>query len=508
MSLNLNKNKDGKLILVTSINPTKAGNGKTTVSIGLADALNLIHKKACLALREPSLGPVFGMKGGATGGGYSQIAPMDEINLHFTGDFHAITSANNLLCAMIDNHIYHGNELNIDEQNVVFNRCLDVNDRALRDLTINSTYKRKEKFNITAASEIMAIMCLASDIEDLKCRLGNILVAYNKSGDPVFARDLKAENALTILLKDAINPNLVQTLGGSPAIVHCGPFANIAHGCNSVIATRTALKLADYCVTEAGFGADLGAEKFLDFKCQNFNLKPNCVVLIVTIPALKINGGVLYENLKEENLEALEKGFSNLDHHISVLKNVYNVPFVVTVNKHTSDTENELKLLKKHLDSLGVANCENNVWADGGKGAIELANIVIKKCEENFELNFAYKFDEEIETKIENVAKKIYGASSVKFSETAKEKIAKIKELGYSKLPVILAKTQYSLSDNANLLGEPKDFEINVKDIELKTGAGFIVVILNDILLMPGLSKSPAAVSMKIDSKNKIEGLF
>lgn len=507
-SLNLKNKKTGKLVLVTSINPTKAGNGKTTVSIGLADALNLMHKNACLALREPSLGPVFGMKGGATGGGYSQVAPMDEINLHFTGDFHAITAANNLLCAMIDNHIFQGNELNIDENNILFNRCLDVNDRALRDITINSSYQRKEKFNITAASEIMAIMCLSQDLEELKSRLGNILVAYNKNGEPVFARDLKAENALAILLKDALNPSLVQTLGGTPAIIHCGPFANIAHGCNSIVATKTALSLADYCITEAGFGADLGAEKFLDFKCQNFNLKPNCIVLIVTIPALKINGGVEYEKLKEENIDALEKGFSNMDHHIKVLKDVYKVPFVVTINKHISDTENELNCLNKHLDELGVSYCVNSVWADGGKGGIDLANEVIKKCEEDSCLSFAYKFDEEIETKVEKVAKKIYGASSVVFSEIAKQKIEKIKALGYSNYPVIMAKTQYSLSDNAKLLGEPKNFEINVKDVELKTGAGFIVVILNDILLMPGLSKKPAAVSMKIDANCKIEGLF
>ena len=504
-----NKNKNGKLILVTAINPTRAGNGKTTVSIGLADALRLLHKNSCLALREPSLGPVFGIKGGATGGGYSQIVPMEDINLHFNGDFHAITSANNLLCSFIDNHIFQGNELDLDENRIVFNRCLDLNDRALRDITINSNYSRGDKFVITAASEIMAILAVSTNLHDLKMRLGNILVGFTKSDKPVYARDLKVENAMAILLKDAIKPNLVQTLAGTPAIVHCGPFANIAHGCNSIIATKTAMSLSDFCITEAGFGADLGAEKFFDFKCRQFNLKPDCVVLVATIQALKLHGETQNTDLKVEDVEAVKKGLSNLEAHINMLKNVFKVPFVVTINKYISDTENELSVVKNFLSSKGVSYCENEVWAKGGKGAISLAKKVLGKIDfgkNNFE--FAYNLEDEIETKIEKLAKKIYGANGIIFSKDAKNDIKMIKKLGFSHFPVIIAKTQYSLSDNQKLLGAPTDFEISVKKLELKTGAGFIVVILNDMLLMPGLSKCPAGSKMTIDDNGNIDGLF
>lgn len=502
------KNRFGKLILVTAINPTKAGIGKTTVSIGLADAFTLKNKKVCLALREPSLGPVFGVKGGATGGGYSQIQPMEDINLHFNGDFHAITSANNLLCAMIDNHIFQGNSLEIDENSIMFNRCIDMNDRALRDITINGKGSHFEKFNITAASEIMAIMCVAENLNDLKTRLGNIMIALNKKGKPIYAKDLKAEDAMTILLKEALKPNLVQTLSGTPAIVHCGPFANIAHGCNSIIATKTALSLADYTITEAGFGSDLGAEKFLDFKCRLANLKPNCVVIVATIRALKLHGGASDKNLDVEDLKALELGIPNLIKHIQNMVHVYNVPTVVTLNKYATDTKAEVELTKK-LVSPYANIIVNDVWKLGGKGAIELADEVIKKCSEpNYSFKYAYNLDDSVQNKINDVITKIYGGMGAKFSDKAKEKIKLIKKLGLTNLPIIIAKTQFSLSDDKNKLGAPQNFEVFVDDIEIKTGAGFLVVICGSMLLMPGLPKTPAACKMTIDKNGNVEGLY
>ena len=499
--------KLGKLILVTAINPTKSGNGKTTVSIGLADAMSLQKKSVCLALREPSLGPVFGMKGGATGGGYSQIAPMEDINLHFSGDFHAITSANNLLCAMIDNHIFQGNLLNIDENNVFFNRCLDVNDRALRDITINSSYDRKEKFVITAASEIMAIMCLASDIDDLKHRLGNILIALNKSGEPVYAKDINAQNAMTILLKNALKPNLVQTLAGTPAIVHCGPFANIAHGCNSIVATKLAMNLADYAITEAGFGSDLGAEKFLDFKCRIGDIKPNCVVLVATIKALKLHGGADENLLDQENLPAIEIGIANLKKHIDNMQSVYHLPTIVTLNKFGSDTQKEIELVKKLLSPTKVV--VNEVWAKGGKGALELASEVEKLCEQSNKLfDYCYDLNDAVEQKITKIVQKIYGGNGIILSDVAKQKIEIIKKLGYDKWPVIIAKTQYSLSDDSTKMGAPSNFDVTVRDIEIKSGAGFLVVICGSTLLMPGLPKVPAGEKMTISADGVVDGLF
>ena len=502
------KSKNGKLILVTAINPTKAGIGKTTVSIGLADSFALKNKKVCLALREPSLGPVFGMKGGATGGGYSQIQPMEDINLHFNGDFHAITSANNLLCAMIDNHIFQGNLLDIDENNIMFNRCLDINDRALRDLTINGKGCHYEKFNITAASEVMAIMCVSKDLQDLKQKLGNIIVALNKKGKPVYARDLHAEDAMTILLKDALKPNLVQTLAGTPAIVHCGPFANIAHGCNSIVATKLSMSLADYTITEAGFGSDLGAEKFLDFKCRIAGLKPNCVVIVATIRALKLHGGATEKELDKENLEALKNGLPNLIKHIKNMQDVYHVPTVVTLNKYVTDTKAEVDLATKIISPY--ANLiVNDVWKKGGRGARELADEVLKKCEEdNSKFSYAYDLKDTVQNKIKAIVTKIYGGKSVKYSEKAKEKLKVIKKLGYENLPVIIAKTQFSLSDDKNKLGAPTGFDIEVNDIEIKSGAGFLVVICGSMLLMPGLPKTPAAVNMKIDNDGNISGIY
>lgn len=503
--------KQGRLVLVTAISPTKSGNGKTTVSIGLADAFSLLHKKVCLALREPSLGPVFGMKGGATGGGYSQILPMEDINLHFNGDFHAITSANNLLASLIDNHIFQGNELDIDPDKIMFNRCLDCNDRALRHCTVSegkNCTSRKESFVITAASEIMAIMCLATDISDLKERLGNITVALNRSKEPVFARDLKAQDAMAILLKDALKPNLVQTLINTPAIVHLGPFANIAHGCNSIIATKTALSLADYCITEAGFGADLGAEKFIDVKARLNNLDVNAVVLVATIKALKLNGGADEKCLSEENIDALKSGLCNLKRHIDAIKNVYKLNLVVTLNKFITDTEKEIDCVKTEIKKLGIDVIENEVWAKGGKGAISLAKKVIELCENKTEMNFAYNLEDDIKTKIEKIATKIYGAKSVKYSPLAEGAILFAEKNGFSNFPVIMAKTQYSFTDDPKVLGAPTNFELTVKNIEVRTGAGFLVVILGDMLLMPALGKNPAALNMKIDSDKNIEGIF
>lgn len=500
--------KNGKLILVTAINPTSAGNGKTTVSIGLADALSLKKKSVCLSLREPSLGPVFGIKGGATGGGQSQILPMEEINLHFTGDFHAITSANNLLSSLIDNHIFQGNELGIKK--VVFKRCLDLNDRALREVTVsksNSATPRDEEFTITAACEIMAILSLSKDISDLKNRLGNILVGYNKKGNPIFARDLGAEDAMAILLKDALKPNLVQTIGKTPAVVHCGPFANIAHGCSSLIATNFAISNSDFAVTEAGFGSDLGAEKFFNIVCREGNLKPSAVVLVATIPALKLHGGVDKNNLKTENPKAVELGLSNLKAHVENLLK-FNIPIVIALNKYSSDTSSEIDVVKDFAKTtcLGFSVCD--VWGEGGNGALNLADEVIKACKTCSNLSFSYDLSDSIKTKIKKLAKNVYGTTKISYSKQAEESINKVKKLGLDNLPICVAKTQYSLSDNQKLLGAPKNFELVVRDVEIRSGAGFIVVLLGNMLLMPGLSKKPAALSMKIDENEKIEGLF
>ncbi|MBR1984421.1 MAG: formate--tetrahydrofolate ligase, partial [Clostridia bacterium] len=493
--------------------PTSAGEGKTTVSIGLGDGLSKINKNVCLALREPSLGPVFGVKGGATGGGYSQVVPMEDINLHFTGDFHAITAANNLLSSFIDNHIYQGNLLNIDPNRIVFNRCLDLNDRALRQVNVSMGEKngveRLDRFNITAASEIMAILCLSLDLEDLKTKLGNILVAYTVSGEPVFARQLEAHNAMAILLKDAIKPNLVQTLIGTPAFVHGGPFANIAHGCNTIIATKLAMTYSDYTITEAGFGADLGAEKFLDTKCRIANLKPNAVVVVATVKALKLHGGAEKTVLQQEDLKALKQGLPNLIKHVNNIKNVYKLPVVVAINQYTTDTDKEISLIKEEIEKLGTKAIISNVWGKGGDGAIELAKEVVELCEQdNSKFAFSYNLEDSIEKKINDVATKIYGASKVNFSEEAKKTIQEINDLGFNKFPVIIAKTQYSLSDNAKLLGAPKDFEIDIKELQIRSGAGFIVAIAGSMLLMPGLPKVPAGAKMEIDGKANIKGLF
>ena len=490
-----------------------AGSTKTTVSIGLADGFTRLKKKICLALREPSLGPVFGVKGGATGGGYSQVVPMEDINLHFTGDFHAITSANNLLCSFIDNHIYQGNKLNINPEKIVFNRCLDLNDRALRNITVSLGEKngtpRPDRFNITAASEIMAIMCLALDMTDLKKRLGNILVAYDMENRPIYAKDLKVHNAMAILLKDALKPNLVQTLIGTPAFVHCGPFANIAHGCNTIIATKLAMTKADYTITEAGFGADLGAQKFLDTKCRIAGLKPNAVVIVATVKALKLHGGAEKDKLTEENIEALKLGLPNLVKHVQNITQVYHLPAVVAINRYTTDTEAEINTIANELKDLGVKVVPCDVWGRGGDGAINLAQEVISLCEEdNSQFTFSYNVEDTIQTKINDIATKIYGAKSVNYSKEALENLKDIESLGYGNLPVIIAKTQYSLSDDKAKLGAPTDFEIDIKELQLRSGAGFIVAIAGSMLLMPGLPKVPAGAKMTIDSENTITGLF
>ena len=507
--------KDGaKMILVTAINPTAAGEGKTTVSIGLADALNLVGAKACLALREPSLGPVFGIKGGATGGGYSQILPMEDINLHFTGDFHAITAANNLLSALVDNSVFQGNPLNIDPNRIVFNRTLDVNDRALRGVAVNhgvkDTVEHDEKFNITAACEVMAVLSLADDLADLKRRLGNVLVAYTYDGKPIFARDLHAENAMAILLKDALKPNLVQTIGGTPAFVHCGPFANIAHGCNSVQATKLAMTYADYTVTEAGFGADLGAQKFLDVKCRVSGLKPNAVVVVATVRALKLHGGAQKDNLAVEDLSALRNGMCNLLRHVANVKGVYQLPCVVAINRFTSDTEQEIAEIKAAVEQMGVYAIACDVWGAGGKGATELANAVVKLCEQdNGKFAFSYDDSDSVEDKICKIACKVYGAKGVAFSEKAKESLNSLRRvIDVSALPIVIAKTQYSFSDDPKLLGAPTDFEVQIRDIEYRGGAGFLVAIAGSMLLMPGLSKTPNAVNMTIDDDGNVDGLY
>lgn len=507
----LKEKKDGKLILVTAINPTPLGEGKTTMAIGLADGLRKIGKNAVLALREPSLGPVFGIKGGATGGGHSQIAPMEDINLHFTGDIHAITSANNLLSAMIDNHIYFGNELGFDR--VVWKRCVDLNDRQLRKVNTGLSEEknivpRMDGFDISVASEIMAIFCLATDIQDLKRRIGNIIVGYTKENKPITAKDLKAEGAMTVLLKDAINPNLVQSLEKTPAIVHGGPFANIAHGCNSVIATKLALKLGDYVVTEAGFGADLGAEKFLDIKCRKANLKPDAVVCVATIKALKYHGGMPKEELNQENLEYLEKGFKNLEKHVDNLKNCYGLNVVVAINKYVQDTPAEINLLKEKLQEKGIELSLVESWEKGGEGARDLAERIVKLTETPYNFKFAYDIEESIEEKIKSIATKIYGAEDVEYTEEAKRHMQDIKELGYEKLPVCIAKTQYSFSDDPKNLECKDKFNIHVQDVVLKAGAEFIVVLTGKIMTMPGLPRVPAAERIDLDENENIIGIF
>ena len=506
--------KDGKLILVTAINPTPLGEGKTTISIGLADALNRLNKKVCLALREPSLGPVFGIKGGATGGGYAQVAPMDEINLHFTGDIHAMSAANNLIAACIDNHIFQGNELGIDPKNITWKRAMDMNDRALRTITLDysfkdRTYIRDDGFDITVASEIMAIVCLAKDIKDLEKRVANIMFGYDVNGKPLYVRDLKIQGAVTALLKDAIKPNLVQTIENTPAIIHGGPFANIAHGCNSIIATKTALKLADYVVTEAGFGADLGAEKFMDIKCRVASLKPDKVIIVSTLKAMKYNGGVAKEDVKEENLEAIQKGFVNLKAHIENVKK-FGITPIVALNKYDFDTDAEVELLKKLCGEIGSNLVVTEVFAKGGEGAIDLANVLLEELENNNDkFSFIYDQDKPIKEKIETIATKIYGADGVEYSEEAEEAISKIEKIGRSNLPICIAKTQYSLSDNPKLLGRPEGFKISIRDVILKNGAEFIVAIAGSIMTMPGLPKVPAAEKIYVDDDGEtIVGLF
>ena len=502
--------KQGKLVLVTAINPTASGEGKTTVSIGLADGMARQGKKVCLALREPSLGPVFGIKGGAAGGGYAQVVPMEEINLHFTGDLHAITAANNLLCAMLDNHIFRGNELDIDPEKIYFRRCLDMNDRALRNITVGQRgegVEREEHFEITAASEIMAILCLATSLQDLQRRIGNIIVGENRRGEYVFARDLKAEGAMTALLKDAVKPNLVQTLEGTPAIVHGGPFANIAHGCNSILATYTALSLADWVVTEAGFGADLGAEKFLDTKCRVAGIQPDCVVVVATVKALKLHGGADKANLSEENLAALEKGMPNLYKHIENIQNVYKKPVVVAMNRFASDTPAEIEFVMRGVEKAGAKAVFTDVFLQGGEGGKELAEAVCEAATQESELHYSYDLNDPIEKKISDIVKNVYGGEGASFSEIAKEKIAEAEARGYGRLPVIIAKTQYSLSDDAKLLARPQGFTVHVRDIIVKGGAEFVVAVAGNIMLMPGLGKVPAAEHIGVDEKGEIFGL-
>lgn len=503
--------KDGKLILVTAINPTPLGEGKTTISIGLADGLSQIGKNAILTLREPSLGPVFGIKGGATGGGHSQIAPMEDINLHFTGDIHAITSANNLLSALIDNHIFFGNELKIKK--VIWKRCLDLNDRQLRKIECGlsgekNIVPREDGFNITVASEIMAILCLATDINDLKRRLGNIVIGYNEENKPVTARDLKADGSLTVLLKDALKPNLVQTLEHTPAIVHGGPFANIAHGCNSIIATKLGMKLADYTITEAGFGADLGAEKFINIKCRTAQIKPDAVVCIATMKALKYHGGVSKEEIKQENIEALEKGTKNLFKHIENLKNKFGLNVIVAINKYVDDSEKEIEFLRNKLEENNVEMSLVESWEHGGKGTIDLAEKVVNLCEKETKLNYTYNLNSSIEEKIEKICKEIYGAEGIEISSEALEKIKFIKDNGYDKMPICIAKTQYSFSDDSKNLECSESFKIHVQDVILNAGAEFIVIITGKIFTMPGLPKVPAAENIDINSDGEIEGLF
>jgi len=504
---------NGKLVLVTAINPTPAGEGKTTTTVGLADGMRRLGKNVLVALREPSLGPVFGVKGGAAGGGYAQVVPMEDINLHFTGDFHAIGAANNLLAAMLDNHIYQGNALNIDPRQVTWRRCVDMNDRQLRNVVDGLGGKtngvpREDGYDITVASEVMAVLCLASDVNDLKQRLSRLVVAYTRDGKPVTAGDLNAQGAMAALLKDALKPNLVQTLEHTPAFVHGGPFANIAHGCNSVTATKVALKLSDYTITEAGFGADLGAEKFLDIKCRMAGLKPNCVVLVATVRALKYNGGVPKAETGKENLEALEKGLPNLLQHVSNITTVYKLPCVVAINRFPQDTEAELKLVEDKCRELGVNVALSEVWGKGGEGGIALANEVVRLCEQPNDFSFAYDLDLSIKEKIEAIVKRIYHGDGVTFTANAEKQIKTLTELGYDKMPICMAKTQYSFSDDQTKLGAPKGFTVTVRNVKVSAGAGFLVALTGEIMTMPGLPKVPAAERIDVDENGKISGLF
>ena len=507
----LDQNEDGKLILVTAINPTPAGEGKTTTMIGLSQALNKLGKKSVVAMREPSLGPCFGIKGGAAGGGYAQVVPMEDINLHFTGDIHAITSANNLLSAMIDNHIYFGNEIGFEK--VVWKRCLDLNDRQLRKVETGLSGESKivpriDNFDITVASEIMAVLCLAENLKDLKQKLGNIIIGYNKKEEPIYVKQLKAEGAMTVLLKDAIKPNLVQTLEHTPALVHGGPFANIAHGCNSVIATKTALKLADYTITEAGFGADLGAEKFLDIKCRKTGLKPDAVVIVATIKAIKYHGGVEKEKIQEENIEGIEKGIDNLYKHIDNIKNKFGLNVIVALNKYASDTEKEIEYIKEKLANKNIELSVVEGWAKGGDGAIDIANKLVKLSQQPNEFKYIYNDSDSIKEKILKIAKNIYYAKDVKYSEEAEKQIENIEKMGYAKLPICIAKTQYSFSDDPKNLECKDDYNINVRGVEIKAGAGFVVVLAGKIMTMPGLPKVPAAESIDIDEDGGVVGIF
>ncbi|MCI6433332.1 MAG: formate--tetrahydrofolate ligase [Clostridiales bacterium] len=504
---------NGKLILVTAINPTPAGEGKTTTTVGLADGMRKIGKKVLVALREPSLGPVFGVKGGAAGGGYAQVVPMEDINLHFTGDFHAIGAANNLLAAMLDNHIYQGNALNIDPRQVVWRRCVDMNDRQLRFVVDGLGGKtngmpREDGYDITVASEVMAVLCLASDVNDLKARLARLVVAYTRDGKPVTAGDLNAQGAMAALLKDALKPNLVQTLEHTPAFVHGGPFANIAHGCNSVTATKVALKLSDYTITEAGFGADLGAEKFLDIKCRMAGLKPSCVVLVATVRALKYNGGVPKAETGNENLEALEKGLPNLLRHVENITQVYKLPCVVAINRFPQDTEAELALVEKKCKELGVNVALSEVWGKGGEGGIALANEVVRLCEQPNDFTFSYDLDLSIKEKIEAIVKKIYHGDGVNFTANAEKQIKTLTDLGYDKMPICMAKTQYSFTDDQTKLGAPTGFTVTVRNVKVSAGAGFLVALTGEIMTMPGLPKVPAAERIDVDENGKISGLF
>ena len=509
------KDKEGKLILVTAITPTPAGEGKTTTTIGLADGMNLIGKNTCVALREPSLGPVFGVKGGAAGGGYAQVVPMEDINLHFTGDFHAIGAANNLLAAMLDNHIQQGNALGIDVKRITWKRCVDMNDRQLRNIVDGlggrmQGVPREDGFDITVASEIMAVFCLATSITDLKERLARIVVAYNYEGKPVTCGDIKAQGAMTALLVDAVKPNLVQTLEGTPAFVHGGPFANIAHGCNTVLATKMALRTADYAITEAGFGADLGAEKFLDIKCRAAGIKPNAVVVVATVRALKMHGGLRKDQLGEENIEALEKGIPNLLRHVSNIKNVYNLPCVVAVNRFPTDTDNEIDFIIAKCKELGVNTVLSTVWADGGKGGVELAKEVVRLCEEESNENFTFSYEDDttIEEKLNAIVTKVYGGDGVDLTTNAKKQLETLVADGFGNLPVCVAKTQYSFSDDPVKLGAPEGFRVTVRNLKVSAGAGFIVALTGDIMTMPGLPKAPAAERIDVDENGKITGLF
>ncbi len=511
--LNEVKRPDGKLILVTAINPTPAGEGKTTTTVGLADGMRRMGKNVLVALREPSLGPVFGVKGGAAGGGYAQVVPMEGINLHFTGDFHAIGAANNLLAAMLDNHIYQGNALNIDPRQIVWRRCVDMNDRQLRFVVDGLGGKtngmpREDGYDITVASEVMAVLCLASDITDLKNRLARLVVAYTRDGKPVTAGDLKAQGAMAALLKDALKPNLVQTLEHTPAFVHGGPFANIAHGCNSVTATKIAMRLADYTVTEAGFGADLGAEKFLDIKCRMAGLKPSCVVLVATVRALKYNGGVPKAETGKENLEALEKGLPNLLRHVENITTVYKLPCVVAINRFPQDTEAELALVERKCKELGVNVALSEVWGKGGEGGIELAKEVVRLCDQPNDFSFSYELDLPIKDKIEAIVKRIYHGDGVNFTANAEKQIKQLTELGYDKMPICMAKTQYSFTDDQTKLGAPTGFTITVRNVKVSAGAGFLVALTGEIMTMPGLPKVPAAERIDVDETGKISGLF